>query len=48
MKLMHEHYWQNREDEMRWYHYIIGMVIFGAIPFADAIADGILWLVGAK
>jgi len=46
--------WQNhlnkrmRDDEMRWYHWIIGLAIFGMVPFADSIIEGIMWMTGVK
>ena len=42
--------WQNRVDkevkdeEMRWYHYVLIVAVFLAVPCADPIVEGILWL----
>lgn len=34
----------NKQEEMRWYHYVIGIGAFMLVPFADPIVEGILWL----
>lgn len=36
------------KSDMKWWHWIVGILVFGGIPFAEPIADGILWLIGVK
>jgi len=36
------------KSDMKWWHWVILLTIFGSVPFAESIADGILRLVGVK